>query len=221
MSNKKELLWGSPISPIVANLYMEDFEKKAINSLPHTPWFWGRFVDDTFTIIKAAHKRNFLDHINSIDEHIQFTSEDSRPDGSMPFLDILIIPNEDGSLSTIVYRKHTHTDLYLQWDSHHTVSSKYSVVGTLHHRAETICSSPKLLQQERNIYRKHSRDVNTLHGLWTELRSSPKAQPKREEISLKLVITTTTRNHTWWYHIIEGWVRAWRKYAADIECKSI
>ena len=26
---------GSPISPIVANLYMEDFEKKAINSSPH------------------------------------------------------------------------------------------------------------------------------------------------------------------------------------------
>ena len=55
--------------------------------------------------------------------------------------------------------------------------------------------------RKRNIYRKHSRDVNTLHGLWTELRSIPKAQPKREEISLKLVIITTTRNHTWWYHI--------------------
>ena len=28
---------GSPISPIVAKLYMEDFEKKAINSSPHPP----------------------------------------------------------------------------------------------------------------------------------------------------------------------------------------
>ena len=37
--------------------------------------------------------------------------------GSMPFIDILIIPNEDGSLSTTVYRKPPHTDLYLQWDS--------------------------------------------------------------------------------------------------------
>ena len=31
---------------------------------------------------------------------------------------------------------------------HHTITSKYSVVGTLHHRAQVICSSPELLQQE-------------------------------------------------------------------------
>ena len=30
---------GSPISPIVANLYMEDFEIKAINSSPQPPIF--------------------------------------------------------------------------------------------------------------------------------------------------------------------------------------
>ena len=66
----------------------------------------------------------------------------------MPFLDILVTPSEDGSLSTTVFRKPTHTDLYLKWDSNHTVSSKYSVVGTLHHRAKTICSNQELLQQE-------------------------------------------------------------------------
>ena len=66
----------------------------------------------------------------------------------MPFLDILVMPKQGGSLSTSVYRRPTRTDLYLQWDSYHTISSKYSVVGTLHHRAKTICSRPQLLQQE-------------------------------------------------------------------------
>ena len=69
----------------------------------------------------------------------------------MPFLDIMITPEQDGSLSTTVYRKPTHTDLYLQWDSHHTVSAKYSVVGTSYHRAETICSSPHQLQEEKQL----------------------------------------------------------------------
>ena len=68
----------------------------------------------------------------------------------MPFLDILLTPREDGKLSTRVYRKPTHTDLYLQWGSNHTVSSKCSVVGALHHRTKTICSNQELLQQEED-----------------------------------------------------------------------
>ena len=88
------------------------------------------------------------EHINSIDQHIQFSAADQRSDGAMPFLDILITPGRDGSLSTSVYRKPTHTDLYLQWDSHHTLTSKYSMIGTLQHRAQTICSNPQLLQKE-------------------------------------------------------------------------
>ena len=63
---------------------------------------------------------------------------------------MLVLPNEDGSLNSTVFRKATHTDLYLQWDSHHTLPSKYSVVGTLLHRANTICSEPQLLKQEED-----------------------------------------------------------------------
>ena len=150
----EEAAMGSPIRPIVANLYMENFEVETINTAPHNPYLWKRYVDDTCTVIKSSYRSEFLEHSNSINEHIQFTSEDQREDESMPFFDILIIPNEDGSLSTTVYRKPTHTDLYLQWDSHHTIPCKYSVIGTLHHRAQTICSNPRLLQQEEdNLHR--------------------------------------------------------------------
>ena len=115
-----------------------------------SPYLWKRFVDDTFTIIKSSEKTRFLKHLNTIDPNIQFTSEECRIDGSMPFLDILITLKEDGSLSTTVYRKPTHTDVYLQWDNNHAISSKYSVVGSLHHRAKTICSCHELLQQEED-----------------------------------------------------------------------
>ena len=80
----------------------------------------------------------------------KFTSEEAGDDGSIPFLDVLILPDEEGSLKTTVYRKPTHTDLYLQWDSNHTVLSKYSVVGSLQHRANTICSNNELLKKRKN-----------------------------------------------------------------------
>ena len=47
---------GSPLSPIIANLYMEALEEKATNTSPMPPSPWRRFVDDTFVIIKK-HRR--------------------------------------------------------------------------------------------------------------------------------------------------------------------
>ena len=41
---------------------------------------------------------------------------------SMPFLDTLVIPQSEGGLMTTIYRKSTHTDQYLQLDSHHAIS---------------------------------------------------------------------------------------------------
>ena len=79
---------GSPLSPIVANIYMETFEVEAIRSAPSPPKFWKRYVDDNFTILESSKKEEFLIHLNSIDQQIQFTAEESREDGAMPFLDI-------------------------------------------------------------------------------------------------------------------------------------
>ena len=111
-------------------------------------------MDDTFVIHKEVNKQGFLQHINSVDPAIKFTVEDNKEDGSIPFLDTIVKPEADGTLSITVYRKPTHTDQYLQWDSHHHLSAKFSVIHTLSHRAKTVCSKPELLQQEKDHLRK-------------------------------------------------------------------
>ena len=139
---------GSPISPIVANLYMEHFERKAPRSATNPHQVWYRFVDDTWVIQQQAHKQAFLDHINSIDPAIKFTVEGTQGNEAIPFLDTLVTLLADNSLSITVYHKSTHTDQYLQWDSHQSISAKYSVIGTLTHRAKTVCTDPEPLQGE-------------------------------------------------------------------------
>ena len=129
-------------------------------------------MDDTFVINKEANKQSFLQHINSVDPAIRFTVEDNKEDGSIPFLDTIVKPEADGSLSITVYRKPTHTDQYLQWDSHHHLSAKFSVIQTLSHRASIVCSNPELLQKENNTSGKLSLNVTTPNGPWTKWRKT-------------------------------------------------
>ena len=89
-----------------------------------------------------------MGHINSIDMAIKFTVEGTQGNSGIPFLDTLVTPETDNSPSFTVYHKPTHTDQHLQWDSHHNLSDKYRVIGTLIHRAKTVCTKPELLQKE-------------------------------------------------------------------------
>ena len=72
---------------------------------------------------------------------------------AITFHDTLVMPEPNYSLSITVYCKPTHIDQYLQWDSHHNLSAKYSVIGTLTHRAKTVFTRPELFQKELQHHR--------------------------------------------------------------------
>ena len=55
---------------------------------------------------------------------------------------------------TTVYRKPTDTNQYLQWDSHHAISAKYSFISTLFHRAKDVCSTKEQLEEEHTHIQK-------------------------------------------------------------------
>ena len=145
---------GSPVSPIVADLYIEFPEHEAIASASLTikPTLWKRYVDDILEKIQKGELQNLTDHLNRVNEtgSIKFTHEEES-NGSIPVLDTLITRKPDGTVKLLVYRKKTHTDQYLDFSSHHHLQHKMSVVRTLLDHCYSLVTEEEDRTKEENI----------------------------------------------------------------------
>ena len=103
---------GSPVSPVIANIYMEYFESLAIPSSPTLIKWWFRYVNDVHSANRKDQVNQLQEHLNSIDPHIKFTIELPWTDG-LPFLDTQT-KHTSNSIESTVYRKPTHTYRYLR-----------------------------------------------------------------------------------------------------------
>ena len=108
-------------------------------------------MDDVFSIIPKGKRDILLNYLNSIDPHIKFTVEQPNAEGAIPFLDTFPQPKGE-NISISVYRKPTHTDRYLDFNSSHPISAKKAVVRALMDRAENVCSDPDILVKEIDNY---------------------------------------------------------------------
>jgi hypothetical protein len=109
----------SSLSPIISNIYMEHFEKLALDSAQHKAPLWLRYVDDTFVIWPhgADGLQDFLRHLNNLRSSFHFTMK-IESEGAIPFLDVLVT-RKGTALTTKVYKKPTHTGRYLNLNSNH------------------------------------------------------------------------------------------------------
>jgi hypothetical protein len=127
-------------------------DAQAIKILGSECRLWKRFVDDIMAILKKQNYKEILDRVNSIEQALQFTMETEK-DRTLPFLDLNINRNENGTLSFNVYRKPTHSGRYLDYGSEHTISQKMSVVSSLTHIALTHCSTTNDVKAELKYIR--------------------------------------------------------------------
>ena len=138
--------------------------------------------------------------------------EDNKEDGSIPFLDTIVKPEAGGKLSTTVYWRPTHTEQYLQWDSHHHLSAKFSVIHTLSHRDQMVCSNPELLHKEKTYLRNALTQCNYPKGALDKVerrlrkpssetsdgannQGTTGAQPANKEIKTKGQVTLSYPTH--------------------------
>ena len=151
---------GSPISPVLADLVMEDIEETAISTFPYTPKWWFRYVDDSYSCLKKDQVDEFHKHLNSINPNIQFTLELENNNGQgLPFLDT-ITSRRGTEIHVDVHKKPTHTDRYLNFSSCHPLYHKRSLVNTLLKRANNIPSTNKGRREETQRVKAVLRDNN-------------------------------------------------------------
>ena len=140
---------GTRAAPNYANIYMGWFEEKHIYS---SRWkqnisFYCRYIDDIFLIWDSSLQEleDFMKYINNVHPSIKFTHEKSKE--KINFLDILVMKDKDGVISTDVYQKPTDTHNYLQFDSSHPKHCIRSIPYSQFTRLKKIISEPETLKR--------------------------------------------------------------------------
>ena len=168
---KKGVAMGSPLGPVIANIFMVHLEKQMIHRLSDKMSSWFRYVDDTFTFIKEGEAESIKEALNGFHADIKFTYE-VETDGRIPFLDVNVTRKDDGTFDTEVYRKKTDSNIYINWEAFASRSWKIGTLQGLLRRAFLVCSTKEAQDKEikflKHIFTKvngyPSRVVNdTLH----------------------------------------------------------
>ena len=138
---------GSPVSVVVANLVMEHVEKLAISFFVRKPCFWKRYVDDVCCSVQECDVNDLLVHLNSIEPSIQFTCEVEK-NHHLPYLDILLEHNLDGTISTSVQEADPHREIPRFLILPSTSPQGCSCVKSLFDRTNGLSSCPEYLSEE-------------------------------------------------------------------------
>ncbi|XP_055543040.1 uncharacterized protein LOC129728615 [Wyeomyia smithii] len=143
---------GCKLSPLLANVFMSDFEEAA-GKENYFPRVWKRYVDDVFAPVKERYLPQTLDLLNSRHNSIKFTVE-REVEGKLPFLDLMITRKEDGTLKFGIYRKPTSTDRYITSDSNHFGGQKQAAFHAMAHRLFNVpMEAEEFAKEQQQIYK--------------------------------------------------------------------
>ena len=109
---------------------MHDLESRFLATLPETSSIWVRYIDDIFGVWQHGleNLEQFHHALNRFHPTIKFSLEHTGDLPSIPFLDTNVAITQDGSITTELYIKPTHSGILLHYDSAHPKSTKDAMV---------------------------------------------------------------------------------------------
>ena len=150
---------GSPCAPPIAILFLDQFERKALEDATVRPEFMVRYIDDYAGIWTHGEQSllDFLAYLNSLHQTLKFTLEYSASGQGVPFLDTLVTVEEhDGvtRIETELYIKPMNSGIILHYESAHPMSTKHSVARNQFRRA--LRNSSNGLKARRSVDKIHN-----------------------------------------------------------------
>ena len=139
---------GSPLGPVLANIFMGYYEKLWIeNYTGNKPEIYKRYVDDIFCLFRnETEALQFFEYLNKRHVNISFTYE-KEIDGKLCFLDVLIKNVNAQKFETSVFRKSTFTGLLTNFLSFSPMFYKVALIKTLINRVYHICSTWQMFHE--------------------------------------------------------------------------
>jgi len=119
---------GSPLSPIVADLIMQELESHTLKNLSFIPPFYTRYVDDIALAAPFTQLNDLLNKFNSFHPRLNFTIEVGG--SSLNFLEVSMI-NKNGHLTFDWYHKPTFSGRLLNFHSKHPLTHKIGVITNM------------------------------------------------------------------------------------------
>ncbi|KAI4476044.1 hypothetical protein M0804_013913 [Polistes exclamans] len=157
--------------------------------LPFPVPFLKVYVDDVITAIPKDRMDQTLKTFNSVNNRIQFTMEVEN-NGTLPFLDMNIIRNEDGSIVTNWYVKPTSSGRCINYNSNHPMSQKIGIIKGLLFRALTLSNKKFHIENKKRIeliLKNNNYPTSLIHMVFNKFKIE-RDQKKVKELNNKRII---------------------------------
>ena len=147
---KEGLAMGSPLSPLMAEIFMDHFERKYVVGEPNIQFYY-RYVDDVIICWTGTIRQMdiFVNKLNTFHPKIKFKLE-LESNMSLNFLD-LTITRVQNKLDFQIYRKPTHTDTTIPASSCHPLQHKLAAFRSYVHRLMSVPLSTENYVKELKI----------------------------------------------------------------------
>jgi hypothetical protein len=144
---------GNTLSPLLADLYMDDYIKKHLQEVNQPSKFW-RYVDDIMIItpMNEQQLKDYVNKLNDIRSTIRFTCE-YEDTNSINFLETSLtkhVVNNQLQVKVRWFRKQTASDRLLHYQSCHGKSIKTNIVKNMTTRIIQTTRDPVEQQEDIN-----------------------------------------------------------------------